>query len=60
MTRIENMTKIDKLLEQAKEKAKFHTKDNYDFSKLSMGELKELAYGDPTDTRLDELIDKMR
>jgi len=54
------MNKIDKLIEQAKQRYEFRTKENYDFSILTIYELKELAYGEPTEERFKELVDKMR
>jgi hypothetical protein len=54
------MAQIDKLLVQAKQWYEFRTIENYDFVKLTTDELKELAYGKPTEERFNELIDKMR
>lgn len=56
------MAKIDKLIKQAQvsvSRKRVRAGLMYDYSKLTTGELKELAFGDPTEERLNELIVKM-
>ncbi|MBB2184780.1 hypothetical protein H0486_18145 [Lachnospiraceae bacterium MD1] len=54
------MKKVDKLLKQAKIMAgiRGNVLDNYDFKRLSTEELKELAYGNPSEERFNELISR--
>jgi hypothetical protein len=54
------MNKIDKLIKQAEKRVKLYPKVNYDFSKLTTEELKEIAFSNPIEERLKELVDKMR
>ena len=56
------MAKIDTLLKHALKKTDPYILRAgliYNFSALTTDELKELAYGNPTDERMDELIQKM-
>lgn len=53
------MAKIDILIQQAKRRIKVSPGDQYEFSKLTTEELKELAYGDPTEERFNELVNKI-
>ena len=54
------MNRIEKLLKQARAAAHIRGDelDYYDFSKLSMDELKELAYSNPPEERFQELARK--
>lgn len=54
------MRNIDKLLRKAEQMTKARKSDisNYDFSRLTTAELKELAFGDPDEERFSELIGK--
>ena len=54
------MKNIDKLLRQARKAAHGRTNelDNYDFTRLTTAELKELALSDLAEERFNELIGK--
>lgn len=54
------MKKLDKLLRHAEQiaKAKKSELNNYDFSRLTTAELKELAFGNPDEERFSELFGK--
>ncbi len=50
------MNKLDRLIEQARLRIKNDIP--YDFSKLSVSELKELAFEEPTEQRINEILRK--
>ena len=56
------MRTVDKLIVKAKHIVKVDPGElrQYDFGKLTTNELIEIAYGDPSDERIQELADKAR
>jgi hypothetical protein len=54
------MKNINRLIRQARaaSRIKGDELDHFDFRKLSMDELKELAYGNPSEERFQELTGK--
>ena len=56
----ENMAKIDRLIENAKRKKIIQPYVDYDYSKLTTEEIRELISDDITDERMNEILEPVK